>query len=236
MSEAAAGDLRGSLQEFLGYWQEEGARYARQGDYTWMAAQVRGQCVLEIGCGPGFATAALVAAGKDVLVLESLPECSAQAQALVPSALFLNGDVCALSATVEAAIVDFSPSAVVCWLMGAPSAVIGAQPEATGRAVVAYREKVHRAVAELAARLLSVQQLHFVDRTVLHWQAKETGRSVLARYHQEKTLADLPFATRASLALYRKLAAAVVPETRKTMLPPGSVPVLASLLAERITP
>ncbi len=225
-----------SLQDFLDYWQEEGARYARQGDYAWMAAQLAASRVLEIGCGPGFGTAALFNAGKAVLALENIPECVAKAQIEAPGAQFLAADVCDLSVAAETEIAAFAPTAVVCWLMGAPATQTGAQAGDSGRAVVAYREKIHRAVAELAARLPSVQQLHFVDRTVIHWQAKETGRSVLARYHLEKTLAGLPFTTDVRQALYRKLSDGPRPGARHPMLPPGSVPVLASLLAERMAP
>ena len=45
---------------FVGYWQAEGEAYARAGDYAWMASLVPGRRVLEIGCGPGFGTRALV--------------------------------------------------------------------------------------------------------------------------------------------------------------------------------
>ena len=43
-----------TVVEFLAYWQNEGDAYVRRGDYEWMAAQVPGQRVLEIGCGLGF--------------------------------------------------------------------------------------------------------------------------------------------------------------------------------------
>lgn len=229
---AASGSTSDAVQDFLAYWQAEGARYARQGDYAWMAAQIAAPRVLEIGCGPGFGTQALCAAGKSVLVLENLPECIAAARVLAPAADFLAADVTALGAENEAAIRNFSPDSVLCWLMGVPTNASGAQATDTGRSVVAYREKIHRAVAELAARLPSVRQLHFVDRSALAWQAKETGRNVLAAYHLGKTLLDLPFTTSARCALYRKLDAASAAGVQNK-LPPGSVAVLASLLIEK---
>ena len=55
------------VAEFIAYWEQEGEAYVRRGDYAWMAGLVPGQRVLEIGCGVGYATAALAARGLDVL-------------------------------------------------------------------------------------------------------------------------------------------------------------------------
>lgn len=60
-------------------------------------------------------------------------------------------------------------------------------------------------MAELAASLPTVQSLHYVDRTVIPWQAKDIGRDTLVGYHNGKTLSDLPFAGERRNALYRKL-------------------------------
>ena len=53
--------------------------------YEWMAALVRGRRVLEIGCGPGFGTAALAARGLAVLALDTLPDCLAATAARLNS-------------------------------------------------------------------------------------------------------------------------------------------------------
>jgi SAM-dependent methyltransferase len=226
--------------DFLAYWQAEGDALARHGDYDWMAAQVPGRRVVEIGCGPGFGTQALLGRGFDVLVVDSITDCLATARERTGGAdgrvTFVDGDVTALGSEARAAIAAFCADTVVCWLMGAPAELTGASGSAGDRAVAAYRERVHRAVAELATELAGVAALHIVDRTVIAWQAKDVGRDVLVRYHGGTTLAGLPFAAARAGALYRKLdgsgprvaqSAAVSASIR------GVVPVLASLLAER---
>ena len=224
--------------EFLAYWENEGARYLQRGDYAWMAGLLTARRVLEIGCGPGFSTQALLAGGREVLVLEALPECLAAMRARLGAAApaALTAEIAALDAAQRQAIADFAPQAVVCWLMGAPAEVSGAAAGDGGAAVVAYRERIHRAVAELAAELPTVAALHFVDRTLISWQAKDLGRDTLAGYHAGKTLAGLPFAASRRNALYRRLDEQSPELERLRRSHPAmkdAVPVLASLLAER---
>ena len=64
-----------TVAEFMAYWEAEGLAYVRRGDYDWMAALVPGKRVLEIGCGVGFSTAALLRRGLAVLAVDSLVEC-----------------------------------------------------------------------------------------------------------------------------------------------------------------
>ena len=225
---------------FLAYWQEEGDSYVRHGDYDWMAAQVPGERVLEIGCGPGFSTVALAMRGLAVLTLEALSEClavtAARLDAAGLAAIRLQGDVTALAGEERAVIEAFAPDAVVCWLMGAPGGTTGAVAGDGGQAVAAYRETVHRQVAELAAALPTVRALHLVDRTAIPWQAKDIGRDTLVRYHLGRTLAGLPFAAARRQALYRKLEGSALELARSRRSHPllkGVVPVLAALLAER---
>lgn len=226
-----------TVADFIGYWEAEGQAYVRRGDYEWMAALVPGRRVLEIGCGVGFATQALVKRGLAVLSIDSLDECLAATRQRLAGAevALLQAEVTALTAEQRAAIEAFAPDTVVCWLMGAPAEVTGAVPTDAGQAVVAYREKIHRAVAELAASLPSVTHLHLVDRTVIPWQAKDIGRDTLVGYHNGKTLRDLPLAGERRQALYRKLEDNGPEMARIKMHPSlkGAVPTLASLLAER---
>ncbi len=226
-----------TVADFIGYWEAEGQAYVRRGDYEWMAALVPGRRVLEIGCGVGFATQALVKRGLAVLSIDSLDECLAATRQRLAGAevALLQAEVTALTAEQRAAIEAFAPDTVVCWLMGAPAEVTGAVPSDAGQAVVAYREKIHRAVAELAASLPSVTHLHLVDRTVIPWQAKDIGRDTLVGYHNGKTLRDLPLAGERRQALYRKLEDNGPEMARIKMHPSlkGAVPTLASLLAER---
>ena len=228
----------GTVAEFLGYWETEGAAYVRHGDYDWMASLVPGKRVLEIGCGLGFGTQALAARGLAVLALDTLDECLAASQQRTEGqgVSFLLADVGELSDVQRQSITDFAPDCVVCWLMGAPASTTGATQHDGGQAVAAYRESVHRKVAELAAALPSVKALHLVDRTAIPWQAKEIGRDTLVRYHAGKTLLDLPFSADRRNAMYRKLGdnvIAMAPMRRSNPAMKSVVPTLASLLAER---
>ncbi|WP_153147191.1 class I SAM-dependent methyltransferase [Dechloromonas sp. H13] len=228
-----------TVGEFLGYWRSEGDAYARHGDYEWMASLVTGSRVLEIGCGLGFGTAALVARGLAVLAIDTLPECLAATGGrpdVGAGVVLRQADVANLDSDALAAITAFAPDTVVCWLMGAPATTTGAAAGDGGQAVVAYREAMHRKVAELAAALPSVRHLHLVDRTAIPWQAKDIGRDTLVRYHLGKTLRDLPFSAERGNALYRKLASSAPELAHLRRAHPslkGVVPTLASLMAER---
>lgn len=227
-----------TVAAFLGYWETEGAAYVRHGDYDWMAALVPGKRVLEIGCGLGFGTQALANRGLAVLAIDTLDECLAASQQKTEgqAVSFLLADVCSLNDVQRQSISDFAPDGVVCWLMGAPADTTGATQHDGGQAVAAYRESVHRKVAELAASLPSVQTLHLVDRTAIPWQAKDIGRDTLVRYHSGKTLLELPFLADRRNALYRKLGDNVVdmaPMRRPHPALKSVVPTLASLLVER---
>ncbi len=229
-----------NVSEFIDYWLAEGDSYARRGDYAWMASQVPGRRVLDIGCGVGFGVEALLQRGLDVLAMDNLGECLAACRRRVGDAgeriAYLQADVAAPGDAARATIKAFAPDCVVCWLMGAPADVTGASEADAGKAVAYYREKTHRLVAELAATLPSVRWLHFIDRTAIPWQAKDIGRDTLVRYHSGKTLLDLPFKADRSHALYRKLEGAIadLAQVRRSHPSMKSVtPTLASLLAER---
>ena len=227
-----------SVADFLSYWENEGDNYVRHGDYDWMASLVPGKRVLEVGCGLGFGTQALLARGLAVLAVDSLADClqaTGQRQQHEQLSL-LQLDITQIDETQRAQMTAFAPDTVVCWLMGAPAEVTGALASDGGKAVSAYREKIHRALAELAASLPSVRYLHLVDRTAIPWQAKDIGRDTLVRYHSSKTLLDLPLTAERRHALYRKLAENVLEMAQMRKLNPtmkSVVPTLASLLAER---
>lgn len=223
-----------TVADFIAYWEDEGLTYARHGDYDWMASLVPGSRVLEIGCGLGFATQALVARGLSVMAIDTLPECLALTRQRVGNAAtLLQADVEALDDALRAAIEAFAPDCMVCWLMGAPAEVTGAATNDGGKAVAGYRERVHRAVASLAASLPGVRALHIVDRTAIPWQAKDIGRDTLVRYHLERTFSGLPFSANRSNALYRKLGGNVASLAKSHPALKSVVPTLASLLATR---
>ena len=227
-----------TVADFIGYWEEEGLGYVRRGDYEWMASLVPGKKILEIGSGVGYATQALAARGLSVLAIDTLAECLVATRTRVEGrdVRLVQAEVTALNAEQRATLEAFAPDTVVCWLMGAPAETTGATPTDAGQAVAAYREKIHRAVAELAASLPSVHALHYVDRTAIPWQAKDIGRDTLVRYHSGKTLLDLPFSADRKNALYRKLDDSTVDVEKIRKSHPSLksvVPTLASLLVER---
>ena len=229
-----------TVSEFLDYWRNEGEAYARRGDYAWMAGLVPGRRVLEIGCGLGFGTAALVERGLTVLAIDTVPECLAASATRLDEAAsgvtLMQADVAALTTEQLATIAEFAPDVVVCWLVGAPAATTGAAAGDGGKAVAAYREAIHRHVAELAAQLPTVRVLHLVDRTAIPWQAKDIGRDTLLRYHLGTTLRGLPLVAERRNAQYRKLEGDALDGARIRRAYPGLkgvVPTLASLLAER---
>lgn len=227
-----------TIADFIGYWETEGQRYVRHGDYDWMASLVPGQRVLEIGSGLGFATEALAARGLSVLAVDSLAEClgATRQRVIGKDVTLLQAELTTLTAEQRAALEAFAPDTVACWLMGAPAETTGAGPGDAGQAVSTYRERIHRLVAELAASLPTVKALHFIDRTAISWQAKDIGRDTLVRYHLGKTLLGLPFTAERRNALYRKLDENTVELAKIRNSHPSMknvVPTLASLLVER---
>lgn len=231
-----------NVADFIVYWQEEGAQYAQRGDYAWMAEQVTATKqqplrVLEIGCGVGFGTQALLAAGHTVLAVDVLPECLDVTRQRNPSELLqvLAMDLEVLSTDTESTIDAFKPDAVVCWLMGAPQDMTGAVQGDAGQAVAAYRERMHRKVAELSTAS-GATVLHLVDRTVIPWQAKDLARDTLVRYHLSKTVVDLPWQAVRADALYRKMAvpdADLAPLRKSHPALKSAVATLASLRLHR---
>ena len=229
-----------AVAEEIVRWLAEGERHERGGDYAWMAGLVPPGPVLEIGCGGGYSTAALIAAGHSVMSIEPDPAC----RELVRDRLQAAGSgpklIAATAADAQAPellaeIEVFAPLTVVCWLMGGSDAdVAAAGPGASqGKAVQAFREGVHRQVCELAARLPSVRQIHLVDRTAFPWKIKDTARDTLVLYHSATTFAGLPFALAKSDTLYRKLDASAWPDVGQRGRVAGIVPVLGSLIARR---
>ncbi|HMT78836.1 MAG TPA: methyltransferase domain-containing protein [Azonexus sp.] len=227
-----------TVAEFIGYWEDEGQAYVRHGDYAWMASLVPGLRILEIGCGVGFSTQALARRGLKILSIDSLEDCLEMTRQRIADqdVTLMRAEIAALTTDQRAAIEAFAPDTIVCWLMGAPADTTGAVPTDAGRAVIAYREKIHRLVAELAAGLPTVQALHLVDRTAIPWQAKDIGRDTLVSYHGGKTLRDLPLVAERAHALYRKLGDDTnnsAPFIKSHPSLKGVVPTLASLLAKR---
>lgn len=227
-----------AVAEEIVRWLAEGERHARAGDYAWMAGLVPAGPVLEVGCGGGYSTEALIAAGHPVMVVEPDAACRELARERLQDAMppVLAATVAeALEPARLAELERFAPLTVVCWLMGGNDAdVAAAGPGAPhGKAVQAFREGVHRQVCELAARLPSVRQIHLVDRTAFPWKIKDTARDTLVLYHSATTFAGLPFTLAKTDTLYRKLDATAWPDAGQRGRVAGIVPVLGSLIARR---
>ncbi|MDR0529275.1 MAG: class I SAM-dependent methyltransferase [Zoogloeaceae bacterium] len=245
MSAALSSPADFSSLDFLARWEEEGKAHQAYGDYDWMADRLPPDVttVLEIGCGAGYSTLALLKKGYSVLALDNREEClsrAAESGERPPALSLLHADLRSLTETAKKTLQNFRPDAIVCWLMGASAEDVGVAANTTrdemGRFVAAYRETLHRAVALLANDLSSVRYAHLVDRTAIPWQGKEHGREILAQYHLRQTFSGLPFAASRRDSLYRKLeTGAELTELRHTHPGLKSVaPALASLCLKRI--
>lgn len=195
-----------SLTTFLDSWALNSEQYNRAGDYVWMAAQLPTGRVLDIGCGLGFGTAALMQKGCELLAVDNIPQCISiteeRLSALPGEFQLLTADVEKLSSADRAIIDKFAPEIMTCWLMGVPSDVT---QEGDLLTVSDYRIRLHRQAVKLAASLSSVHTVHFVDRTIIPWQGKTLARDTLLALHKHNSLRDLPFTASIADALYRKL-------------------------------
>jgi SAM-dependent methyltransferase len=219
-------------------WQQEAEKHWRAGDYAWMAGLVdAGARVLEIGAGVGYSTLALSQRAAAVWTIEPDASCRAIAEARLreagaPGVNFVAAELGALSEEDEAEIKAFAPDWVVCWMMGASDAALDASlPPA--QAVQKHREAVHRHVAELAARLPSIEVVQLIDRTAFPWKIKDTARETLAMYHAATTFAGLPFQSHTRDAVYRKLDERLWSTGGRGQSGPGIVPVLGALRITR---
>lgn len=224
----------------LDRWQMEGERHARAGDYRWMAGLVPPGRILEVGCGAGFGTQALLEAGRELLVVEPVEGCRVltadrlAGQGLpVPEILdtVVGAD---MGADFRQRIADFAPDCIVCWLMGGEDAAVQrmAPGASAHQAVQAFREAAHRAVVELAVVMSSVSTIHLVDRTAFPWKIKDTARETLVLYHGATTFKETAFSLLKEDTLYRKLDGSTWPEL-SSRTGAGIVPVLGSLVARR---
>lgn len=219
-------------------WFAEAETHAGSGDYAWLAERLPGRRVLEVGCGAGFGSEAILAQGAALLVIEPLAACRAALDARLAAsgkagaATVLAGSVGALDQAALDTVRDFSPDCVICWLAGGSANQL-ATSGATSAAdpVKAFRESLHRQVALLADSLPGAAAVQLADRTAFPWQIKDTARDTLVGYHRASTFAELPFACDRSDALFRKLE--VGRWSRELQRRGGMTPVLGSLVARK---
>lgn len=220
-------------------WAHEAAIHEAAGDYAWLAERLPGKRIVEVGCGSGHASLAMLAHGIELLVIEPLAQCrqllgERLAAAGVDGARvrIVDAAIDSLDPSAHEALADFAPDCIVCWLAGGSAAQLAASG-AAGAAdpVKAFREQLHRRLAELAAELPSVHAVHLADRTAFPWQIKDTARDTLVGYHRASSFAGLPFSIARDDALFRRLDVnRWSPELRRRG---GASPALGSLIARK---
>lgn len=192
--------------EVFARWAREAEQHWRAADYHWMASYTKGERVLEVGCGAGYSTLALSHTAASVLVVEPWAQCRAHTTQLLMSAnlpvrpTFIDADIRAIDSTARSAMDSFSPTVIVCWLMGSAD-----RPSTPLHEIQGERLAIHRKVGELAAQLPSVSAVHFADRTAFPWKLKNVARETLTRLHNLTTFIDLPFSCIHEDVRFRKL-------------------------------
>jgi len=112
-------------QEYADQWDVSAQYFYDKGYYSWMINKLEGySTVLEIGCGTGYSTLALIEKGFKVLAIDKNPDCIVKAKALIASkeiyeekVTFLNGDISDDVFRGEL-ILKYSFDLVICWNVG----------------------------------------------------------------------------------------------------------------------
>ena len=192
------------LDATLSRWREESAVLERDGVYAWLCDRIVGRRVLEIGCGFGASTAALVSAGKAVFALDNRLDCLQATQQRIPDATYGVADVHHYDARLLDDLKTFAPDTVVCWLAGAPAESLPRDVPAA-YAVMQHRLHLQQSVLRLAASLDGIQTVHLADRTAFPWKMKDAGRQTMMRLIETVVIADAPFSLSAADVQFRKL-------------------------------
>lgn len=228
--DAAVAAMNEPLEATLVRWRDESAALARSGVYSWLIERVPGTRVLEIGCGFGASTSALMKAGKSVFALDNRMDCLEATRAQVPEAIYGLADVHHYDDRLLEDLNQFAPDAVVCWLAGAPADALPRDvPEAY--AVMQHRLVLQQAVVRLAGRLDSVQTVHLADRTAFAWKMKDTGRQTMVRMLTSAVLVDTSFSVAEADVQFRKLEGVL--NTSAAQALPGFVPVIGEATLKR---
>lgn len=192
------------LSATLERWNVESTALERSGIYEWLAGRVQGRRTLEIGCGFGVSTAALLKAGKQIFALDNRMDCLEASQKRAPEAVYGVADVHYYDERLLDDLRQFAPDAVVCWLAGAPAASLPRDVPAV-HAVMQYRLNLQQAVVRLAACLDSVRTVHLADRTAFPWKMRDAGRQTLAQMMTAAVIVDAPFTLESKDVQFRKL-------------------------------
>lgn len=201
---ASMAALNESLDATLARWRAESAALERAGAYDWLTARIDAQRVLEIGCGFGASTAALVRGGKSVFALDSRIDCLEATQARVPDVLLGVADIHQYDERLLADLRAFEPRAVVCWLAGAPADALPRDVPAA-YAVMQHRLLMQHAVVQMAAKLDTVDTIHLADRTAFPWKMKDAGRKTMSGMLTAAVIGNAPFALADADVQFRKI-------------------------------
>lgn len=190
-------------------WQQSAEAFSSAGHYNWMNEQLGdAKRVLEVGCGSGASTEALVTTGRQVLVIESNQACAEIAnQRLTSKGIaveLISSDqlddlvswedagvkllvIDVLSVEVEQRLPHSWFDAIVCWMTGSNPEHIGisiGKPymQFDGSEMPMYRSRVQERCYELGAQIMNSQGIvHVVDRAAIRsWTDKDQMRLKLA--------------------------------------------------------
>lgn len=106
-------------------WNVSSKYFYDKGYYTWMADKLTAyKIVLEVGCGTGYSTLALVERGYKVIAVDKNPECLEKAKALLLEKGYINGEVSFVAGDIvddeirNELINKFEFDVVICWNVG----------------------------------------------------------------------------------------------------------------------
>lgn len=116
--------------EYADRWEISSKYFYQKGSYSWMKKKVEEySTILEIGCGTGYSTLALLESGHKVIALDKNRECIEKAKVLIhqkgysigvlPDAdvLFIKADI-AVEEFYEEVLEELNFEAVLCWNVG----------------------------------------------------------------------------------------------------------------------
>ena len=112
-------------KDYAEQWDVSAKFFYEQGYYSWMAQQVeKMETVVEIGCGTGYSTLALIENGHKVIAIEKNHNCIVKAKQLLidneitdDKVIFIEGDIAEDSFRDKIAR-NYEFDAVLCWNIG----------------------------------------------------------------------------------------------------------------------
>lgn len=222
--------LEEPLADTLARWSDESLDLDKQGAYDWLCGRIKGDRVLEIGCGFGQSTAALNRQGKTIFALDNRMDCLEATRDVVPGAIYGLADIRQVHELLIKDLLEFAPNTMVLWLAGAPAESLPRDvPEQY--AVMQYRLSFQQAAVSLAAQLPSVRTIHLADRTAFPWAMKDAGRQTMAQLITSAVIGQSPFQVTVADVQFRKLLAPA--SSVRHAMPAGMVPVLGEATLHR---